>query len=282
MSDEKHSEGGKEGEAKGGKPAGGGHGGKKKGGGGGGGGGHGEGVNLERWLVSYADFMTLLFAVFVMLFAMSSVNNSKAQQLAQAIMMSLNGKAEYQAQDVSWSRGGPFEASVGITEQSGRDVIEDMAPKKIAPVQEQTVNLQSLADFIDEILRMNLTKQRYESIKVRVVEGMYVKVQWPDEELFDKDVQIQTANYAALENLANLTVQERCYITIDSIVSPTIPGLGNFKNPWPYSSEKTMNTLRAFTRFPNADQKMLGTGNRMGKVNRVDFLFSTVRTDGDY
>jgi chemotaxis protein MotB len=36
-----------------------------------------EHVNLERWLVSYADFITLLFAFFVVMYAISSVNEGK-------------------------------------------------------------------------------------------------------------------------------------------------------------------------------------------------------------
>ena len=34
---------------------------------------HEEHVNHERWLVSYADMLTLLFVLFVVLFSMSSV-----------------------------------------------------------------------------------------------------------------------------------------------------------------------------------------------------------------
>ncbi len=33
--------------------------------------------NPDRWLISYADFITLLFAVFVVLYALSSVNEAK-------------------------------------------------------------------------------------------------------------------------------------------------------------------------------------------------------------
>ena len=33
--------------------------------------------NHERWLVSYADFITLLFAFFVVMYALSSVNEGK-------------------------------------------------------------------------------------------------------------------------------------------------------------------------------------------------------------
>jgi len=38
---------------------------------------HRERVNHERWLVSYADFMTLLFAFFVVMFAVSRVDAKK-------------------------------------------------------------------------------------------------------------------------------------------------------------------------------------------------------------
>jgi chemotaxis protein MotB len=38
--------------------------------------------NHERWLVSYADFVTLLFAFFVVLFAHSNIDKSKLQQFA--------------------------------------------------------------------------------------------------------------------------------------------------------------------------------------------------------
>ena len=37
-----------------------------------------EHENEERWLVSFADMMTLLFCLFMVLFAISSVNTSKA------------------------------------------------------------------------------------------------------------------------------------------------------------------------------------------------------------
>lgn len=44
-----------------------------------------EHVNHERWLVSYADFITLLFAFFVVLFASSQVDRSKTKKMALAI-----------------------------------------------------------------------------------------------------------------------------------------------------------------------------------------------------
>ncbi len=46
---------------------------------------HAEHENHERWLVSYADFITLLFAFFVMMFASTQSDKSKAQQISDAV-----------------------------------------------------------------------------------------------------------------------------------------------------------------------------------------------------
>lgn len=44
-----------------------------------------EHENHERWLVSYADFITLLFAFFVVMYAISSVNEGKYRVLSNAL-----------------------------------------------------------------------------------------------------------------------------------------------------------------------------------------------------
>jgi chemotaxis protein MotB len=52
---------------------------------------HEEHENEERWLVSYADMMTLLFCLFMVLFAISSVNTSKFQALQKALQDAFSG-----------------------------------------------------------------------------------------------------------------------------------------------------------------------------------------------
>lgn|SRR5690554_699592 len=44
-----------------------------------------EPPNHERWLISYADFITLLFAFFVVMYAISSVNEGKYKVLSEAM-----------------------------------------------------------------------------------------------------------------------------------------------------------------------------------------------------
>jgi chemotaxis protein MotB len=50
-----------------------------------------EHENHERWLVSGYDMMTLLFAVFVVLFAISSTNVSKVKALQQSLQEAFSG-----------------------------------------------------------------------------------------------------------------------------------------------------------------------------------------------
>lgn len=46
---------------------------------------HEKEPNHERWLVSYADFITLLFAVFVTLYAMGQADKKKVEQVMQSL-----------------------------------------------------------------------------------------------------------------------------------------------------------------------------------------------------
>jgi chemotaxis protein MotB len=53
---------------------------------------HEEHENHERWLVSYADFITLLFAFFVVLYSISRVDNKRMAQVTQSIKFALHFK----------------------------------------------------------------------------------------------------------------------------------------------------------------------------------------------
>ncbi len=49
-----------------------------------------EHENHERWLVSYADFITLLFAFFVVMYSVSRVDNKRLSQAASSIKWALH------------------------------------------------------------------------------------------------------------------------------------------------------------------------------------------------
>jgi chemotaxis protein MotB len=55
-----------------------------------------EHVNHERWLVSYADFITLLFAFFVVLFASGQADKKKQQRFASAMNQAFSQMAIFE------------------------------------------------------------------------------------------------------------------------------------------------------------------------------------------
>jgi chemotaxis protein MotB len=86
---------------------------------------HEEHENHERWLVSGYDMMTLLFAVFVVLFAISSTNISKVKALQQSLQEAFSGPV---------LTGGKAMMATGDASESNRAAPEPPLPS-ITPVQ---------------------------------------------------------------------------------------------------------------------------------------------------
>jgi chemotaxis protein MotB len=57
-----------------------------------GGGHHAEHENEERWLLTYSDMITLLMALFMVLFSISSVNTSKYTELQKSLQDAFSGR----------------------------------------------------------------------------------------------------------------------------------------------------------------------------------------------
>lgn len=53
--------------------------------------------DTHRWIVSYADFITLLFAFFVVMYAISSVNISKYKSLSEGLNSAFNEKDKHRS-----------------------------------------------------------------------------------------------------------------------------------------------------------------------------------------
>lgn len=67
---------------------------------------HPEHVNLERWLVSYADFITLLFAFFVIMYAISQSDVAKFKKVSASIRAAFSAAGPVGMIDLSGNAGG--------------------------------------------------------------------------------------------------------------------------------------------------------------------------------
>lgn len=97
-----------------------------------------EHENHERWLVSYADFITLLFAFFVVMFASSQKDKLKARQVSQAFQEALEGgvvASKSASMLVSPGKTGAPEQIKGIEREHLLEMPDLQAPMKLLNAQ---------------------------------------------------------------------------------------------------------------------------------------------------
>jgi len=104
---------------------------------------HAEHENHERWLISYADFITLLFAFFVVMFASSQVDKKKAQQVSQSVQTALEQGAQASAQRYV-PRGIETEKGKG-----GSEPVADKPDSRKAPQGELMPSLKLLNEALE-------------------------------------------------------------------------------------------------------------------------------------
>lgn len=72
--------------------------------------------NHERWLVSYADFITLLFAFFVVMYSISSVNEGKYRVLSDTLNQAFGEKRDALGADIVVMPGEPVRDLLALPE----------------------------------------------------------------------------------------------------------------------------------------------------------------------
>jgi len=107
----------------------------------------------DRWLISYADFITLLFAFFVVMYATSTINLNKYRALSSAVVTAFQGKPgqmdapESQTQATLQNQGSvlkPLPLSYLYQEKKQRD------QEKVRAIGQQLAH--ALTPWIDEKL----------------------------------------------------------------------------------------------------------------------------------
>lgn len=99
--------------------------------------------NKERWLVSYADFITLLFAFFVVMYSISSVNEGKYKVLSKT----LEGAFNTEQRTVKPIQVGDFSARDNDSAEAQKLQPIDTVPRgSDGQVKDRTKGLRDIAD----------------------------------------------------------------------------------------------------------------------------------------
>lgn len=100
----------------------------------------------ETWLLPYSDMMTLLLALFIVMFAMSKVDNQKAKQLSQQFNVIFSGGAG--ALQSNGSNGDTFKIDDLDTLNEKSGVIEQDKMLQVKNTLEQNIKNNGYADKV--------------------------------------------------------------------------------------------------------------------------------------
>ena len=118
---------------------------------------HEEHVNHERWAIPYGDLITLLLAFFVVMYAMSAVNEGKYRVLSQSMMEAFHGSSRVIAPSTLAPDAPPSAAPAVDPQASGRGSALTPIPlpgsaAQPAPSKEKQ-NLSTIQHNVEDALR---------------------------------------------------------------------------------------------------------------------------------
>lgn len=199
---------------------------------------HEEHENHERWLVSYADFITLLFAFFVVMYAISQVNESKYRVLSNALVNAFkdNPRSETLLKTES---GSGQSGRINIKQQ----IVVKEDPAKVAKRQQQEEKMKNVATDLNKVMEP-LVKDG----KVRVTQsnrGIAVEINAAilfdpaEAKLNPKSVDVLKAVGQVLATIPN-QVQVEGFTDNIPISTPLYP------SNWELSSARASSVIRVF------------------------------------
>jgi len=216
-----------------------------------------EHENHERWLVSYADFITLLFAFFVVMYSLSSVNEGKYRVLSDSLVaafrnVTINSRGEQIVQGARTHEVVP--ALPQIRSRTAASPVDAREEERKRQVREK---MRRMAKEIMEVLSP-LVRQG----KVSVTEGLKgITVEINASVLFPAgEAQLQSAAVKALRAVAEVAAPAEFPITVEGHTDPTPIATLQFPSNWELSGARASSVVRLFIDAGVAPQRLTATG----------------------
>lgn len=212
---------------------------------------HEEHENHERWLVSYADFITLLFAFFVVMYAISSVNEGKYRVLSDSLVNAFRSTVNVSGATVV---APPNAAGSPITMVINKPKAD---PKVEAARTEHRLKMRSMAEEIRRVLAPLVSGGQ-----VRVTEGAHgISVEINASVLFAPGEALLGIEAArALRAVAQVVSAGDFPITIEGHTDNLPISTPNFPSNWELSAVRASSVVRLFIENKVAAYRMTAAG----------------------
>jgi len=206
-----------------------------------------EHVNHDRWLVSYADFITLLFAFFVVLYASSQVDKRKVGKLALAIQVAFQEMGVFQASStqvpIDLSEPMPFSTvqAVENVERTGSIARVASHPEGTLSGGKENGDLMQLQTELETTLAAEI--KRKEIAMRREPDGLVISLR--EVGFFESGAaQMKSESQPAFDRIARLLVQRECRVRIEGHTDNVPIHNAQFSSNWELSTARAIEIVR--------------------------------------
>lgn len=190
---------------------------------------HEEHENHERWLVSYADFITLLFAFFVVMYSVSSVNEGKYRTVSDSIKAALNPINSVPSSRLPFAIGAAKPATITTDMASANDPV-----------------IRRMRELMTRITP-NLTADVSE---IKIVESGHgtIMISLPESILFQSgEARVRSEALPFLKALSEILIEMDRHIRILGHTDNVPIRTAQFPSNWELSAGRAVMVVRIFT-----------------------------------
>lgn len=241
---------------------------------------HEEHENHERWLVSYADFITLLFAFFVVMYATSNGDQEKQQKFEESVRSEL--KLTVMRQGMGGMQG----------------VNDELIPQLINPIDDRFPRRGTaleVQDYVERQLKKYFTQKEIDEAGLQVRSDAFgARVSLAAESFFPAgDTRLKRGSLDLLNKLAAILKESNRQVVIEGHTddrSEPVPGAAS---NWELGSLRASSVVRYLVKYEGmnpqflsaasyADQRPLvpnDSDEHRARNRRIDILITTQSVD---
>ena len=212
-----------------------------------------EHENHERWLVSYADFITLLFAFFVVMYALSSINEGKYRIMSDSI------SSAFRSIPGSTS-GGQVAINTSINQPISIAIPTKRLPPNVKTDATQVVKRDRLRNMAKDINKA--LAPLVDEGKVKVTEGaLGITVDINASVLFAPgDARLDLGAVRALAAVAQILAPTDFPIIVEGHTDNTPINTAQFPSNWELSGMRASSVVRLFIETGVDGRRLTATG----------------------
>lgn len=208
---------------------------------------HEEPENHERWLVSYADFITLLFAFFVVMYATSTNNQEKQKSFQESVRTNL----KLVGTSGGSGAGNGSEGNVGGMETGDAFIQIEGFPARGGPGETQQYLTRALEKKLESEDKSKVQNLRHDAIGVRI--------ELASSQFFlPGGVKLRRSALKALDTIAEILKESDKKIVIEGHTDNTpVSADAPFESNWELASLRATSIVRYLIRYHNIPPERL-------------------------